>query len=107
MVIWPAIVGLKILGALIAERPVKPGSRQQMNIRGMCRGIAFPKALRFSDRGLDLKGLRSRWQSVFRRPAPAHLTRHLLFAVFAYRLPAKLCVIGIPAALASARNTTL
>jgi hypothetical protein len=32
-------------------------------------------------RGLDLKGLRSRWQSVFQRPAPAHLTRHLLFAV--------------------------
>jgi hypothetical protein len=39
-------------------------------------------------RGLDLKGLRSRWQSVFRRPAPAHLTRHLLFGVIAYRLQA-------------------
>jgi hypothetical protein len=39
-------------------------------------------------RGLDLQGLRSRWQSVFRRPAPAHLTRHLLFAVIAYRLQA-------------------
>ena len=38
--------------------------------------------------GLDLKGLRSRWQSVFGRPAPAHLTRHLLFAVIAYRLQA-------------------
>jgi hypothetical protein len=37
-------------------------------------------------RGLDLGGLRSRWQSVFRRPAPAQLTRHLLFAVIAYRL---------------------
>jgi hypothetical protein len=37
-------------------------------------------------RGLDLKGLRSRWQSVFQRVAPAHLTRHLLFAVIAYRL---------------------
>jgi hypothetical protein len=37
-------------------------------------------------RGLDLRGLRSRWQSVFQRPAPAHLTRHLLFAVIAYRL---------------------
>jgi hypothetical protein len=34
------------------------------------------------------RGLRSRWQSVFRRPAPAHLTRHLLFAVIAYRLQA-------------------
>jgi Protein of unknown function (DUF2924) len=39
-------------------------------------------------RGLDLKGLRSRWQSVFRGPAPAHLTRHLLFAVIVYRLQA-------------------
>jgi hypothetical protein len=39
-------------------------------------------------RGLDLKGLRSRWQSVFGRPAPAHLTRHLSFAVIAYRLQA-------------------
>jgi Protein of unknown function (DUF2924) len=39
-------------------------------------------------RGLDLKGLRSRWQSVFQRPAPAHLTRHLMFAVIAYRLQA-------------------
>jgi hypothetical protein len=37
-------------------------------------------------RRLDLRGLRSRWQSVFGRPAPAHLTRHLLFAVIAYRL---------------------
>jgi hypothetical protein len=39
-------------------------------------------------RGLDLKGIRSRWQSVFGRPAPAHLTRHLLFAVIAYHLQA-------------------
>jgi hypothetical protein len=39
-------------------------------------------------RGLDLKGLRSRWHSVFQRQAPAHLTRHLLFAVIAYRIQA-------------------
>jgi hypothetical protein len=39
-------------------------------------------------RDLDLKGLRARWQSVFQRVAPAHLTRHLLFAVIAYRLQA-------------------
>jgi Protein of unknown function (DUF2924) len=39
-------------------------------------------------RGLDLAGLRARWQGVFQRPAPAHLTRHLLFAVIAYRLQA-------------------
>jgi hypothetical protein len=39
-------------------------------------------------RGLDLKGLRSRWRSVLQRPAPDHLTRHLLFAIIAYRIQA-------------------
>jgi hypothetical protein len=39
-------------------------------------------------RGLDLRGLRARWQSVFQRQAPTHLTRHLLLAVIAYRLQA-------------------
>jgi hypothetical protein len=39
-------------------------------------------------RGLDLRGLHARWQSVFQRPAPAHLTRHLLFAVITYRIQA-------------------
>jgi hypothetical protein len=38
--------------------------------------------------GLDLSGLRARWQSIFQRQAPTHLTRHLLFAVIAYRLQA-------------------
>jgi Protein of unknown function (DUF2924) len=37
-------------------------------------------------RGLDLRGLRARWRSVFQRSAPVHLTRHLLFSVIAYRL---------------------
>jgi DUF2924 family protein len=40
-------------------------------------------------RGLNLKGIRSRWQGVFQKPAPAHLTQHLLFAVIAYRLQAE------------------
>jgi hypothetical protein len=39
-------------------------------------------------RGLDLKGLRSRWQSVFQKPAPDHLPRHLLFGIIAYRIQA-------------------
>jgi hypothetical protein len=39
-------------------------------------------------RGLDLKGLRARWQSVLQRPAPGHLPRHLLFAIIAYRIQA-------------------
>ncbi len=37
-------------------------------------------------RGLDLKGLRSRWQSVFQGLPPDHLPRHLLFAIIAYRI---------------------
>jgi hypothetical protein len=37
-------------------------------------------------RDLDLKGLRARWQSVFGGAPPPHLSRHLLFAVIAYRL---------------------
>jgi Protein of unknown function (DUF2924) len=36
--------------------------------------------------GLDLKGLRARWQSVLQRSAPDHLPRHLLFAIIAYRI---------------------
>src|SRR5260370_38415278 len=39
-------------------------------------------------RGLDLKGLRSRWQSVFQRLPPDHLPRHLLYAIIAYRIQA-------------------
>ena len=41
-------------------------------------------------RGLDLKGLRARWQSVFQSPPPDHLPRHLLFAIIAYRIQADL-----------------
>ena len=39
-------------------------------------------------RGLDLRGLRARWQSVFRRAAPARLPRHWLFAIIVYRIQA-------------------
>jgi hypothetical protein len=37
---------------------------------------------------LDFKGLRARWQSIFQRSPPAHLPRHLLFAVLAFRIQA-------------------
>jgi hypothetical protein len=39
-------------------------------------------------RGLDLKGLRSRWLSEFQRPPAENLPRHLLFAIIAYRVQA-------------------
>jgi hypothetical protein len=39
-------------------------------------------------RGLDVEGLRARWHTVFRRRAPPHLPRRLLFRILAYRLQA-------------------
>jgi hypothetical protein len=39
-------------------------------------------------RGLDLERLRARWHTVFRRRAPPHLPRHLLFRLLAYQLQA-------------------
>jgi hypothetical protein len=39
-------------------------------------------------RDLDLSGLRARWHSVFRRQAPDHLPRHLLYRILTYRLQA-------------------
>lgn len=39
-------------------------------------------------RGLDLAGLRAHWRSTSGRTAPAHLPKHLLFRILAYRLQA-------------------
>jgi hypothetical protein len=39
-------------------------------------------------RDLDIGELRSCWNAVWRRPAPPHLPRHLLFRILAYRLQA-------------------
>ncbi len=39
-------------------------------------------------RDLDVGALRARWHTVFGRRAPAHLPRHLLFRILAYRLQA-------------------
>jgi hypothetical protein len=40
-------------------------------------------------RDLGLKGLRSRWQSMFRKSAPEHLPRHLVLAILAYQIQAE------------------
>ena len=39
-------------------------------------------------RGLNVGELRARWHTMFRRVAPPHLPRHLLFRILAYRLQA-------------------
>ena len=39
-------------------------------------------------RDLDIAALRGRWHTVFGRRPPAHLPRHLLFRILAYRLQA-------------------
>jgi len=39
-------------------------------------------------RGLDVGELPARWHTMFRRRAPPHLPRHLLFRILAYRLQA-------------------
>jgi Protein of unknown function (DUF2924) len=39
-------------------------------------------------RDLDVKALRAQWHNILGRPAPLHLSRHLLFRIVAYRLQA-------------------
>ncbi len=39
-------------------------------------------------RSLDQTGLQARWQSMMGCPAPAHLPKHLLFGILAYRFQA-------------------
>ncbi len=39
-------------------------------------------------RGLELAGLRARWQSLMGRRAPLHIPQHLLFGILAYRIQA-------------------
>jgi hypothetical protein len=39
-------------------------------------------------RDLNVDALRARWHTVFRRKAPPHLPRHLLFRTLAYRIQA-------------------
>jgi hypothetical protein len=39
-------------------------------------------------RGLDVHALRARWQNLFRRKPPLHLSRHLLCRLLAYKIQA-------------------
>jgi hypothetical protein len=57
------------------SRPVSP-DREKLNI----------EIARLRD--LDVGELLARWLTVFRRRAPSHLPRHLLFRIMAYRLQA-------------------
>jgi hypothetical protein len=41
-------------------------------------------------RGFDVQGLQARWRALFGRRASAHLPRHLLLRILAYRLQADL-----------------
>ncbi len=56
-------------------------------------GAASPSQKAIEDeiarlRGLDLMMLRRQWRTLFRRAAPDHLPRHLLFKMIAYRMQA-------------------
>jgi DUF2924 family protein len=55
-------------------------------------GAPEPKALDVEIaqlRDLDISGLRERWRLVFRKKAPARLSRHLMFRVLAHRMQEK------------------
>ena len=64
----------------------------EMRSKHRAGGIKSPGAVVEDEiahlRGLDLTGLRARWQSVFQRPPLPHIPRHLLFAVLAFRIQA-------------------
>jgi Protein of unknown function (DUF2924) len=54
---------------------------------------ADPSSLEFEIarlRDIDTETLRYRWRTTFRREAPPHLARHLLFAMIAYRIQAEI-----------------
>jgi hypothetical protein len=59
--------------AMVASRP-----KRLLRTRSRICAVSISGGLR----------LRARWQSIFQRSAPAHLTRHLLFAIIAYQLQA-------------------
>lgn len=60
--------------------------RQSIGLAGPDTDSIATEIARLSE--LPLSDLRARWRTVFRRPAPVHLSRQLLFRTLAYRLQA-------------------
>ena len=61
-------------------------SRQMIGLASSDTNGMATEIARLSE--LPLNDLRARWRTVFRRPAPVHLSRQLLFRTLAYRLQA-------------------
>src|SRR5207249_5612100 len=66
--------GLSAMPHVVIDRAVADGASLENEIARL--------------RGLDVGKLRARWHTIFRRVAPPHLPRHLLFRILAYRLQA-------------------
>jgi hypothetical protein len=70
--------------------------RRQLGIQAArSRGISIPDEI-VHLRHLDLRGLRTRWQNAFGRPAPEHVTRYLLFRIIAYKVQPIALVTSMP-----------
>src|SRR5260370_32311468 len=81
--------GVGLMRLLLAPRPVwsrlLPATNAAFD-RYMTISLAFlaPDLMKAAVEGR----IRARWHTVFRRRAPPHLPRHLLFRILAYRLQA-------------------
>jgi hypothetical protein len=77
-----------MVGLLLQQRTApnrRPDAMQKKHRNGRASTTSVEDEIAHL-RDLDLKGLRARWRSVFQRPAPDHLTRHLVFAIVAHRI---------------------
>ena len=70
------------------KRPARPETAmEKKHIRGRQAELSLDDEIAHL-RGLDLAELRARWHTMSGRKAPAHLPRHLLFRIMAYRVQA-------------------
>src|SRR2546428_11334525 len=74
------------LAAPRASRPERPVPRIRIGPALPDRKSLDAEIARLRD--LGVRELRTRWHTVFGRPPPPHLPRHLLFRALAYRLQA-------------------